>query len=166
MINKLMEALKRGEDHARRDIEAKMQQTVLEETVDYVIQNMGKAHVRANPFEVYDYVLYTQELIEGLYCELGVFQATSINYVAKKIKTNIHGFDSFEGLPEFWYGEYEKGAFDLKGQLPSVEPNVILHKGWFNDNIPQFIHKYKEPLAFLHVDCDLYSSTKTIFNLM
>jgi hypothetical protein len=44
-----------------------------------------------------------------------------------------------------------------------VRPNVILHKGWFDETLPDFVAENPGPVAFLHVDCDLYSSTKTIF---
>jgi len=35
----------------------------------------------------------------------------------------IHGFDSFEGLPEDW-GHLGKGHFEVKGELPDVPANV------------------------------------------
>jgi hypothetical protein len=63
----------------------------------------------------------------------------------------LHGFDSFEGLPEAWQtgllgadGEiaYPKGAFDLGGIAPLLDPavgaNVRLHPGWFVDTVPHF----------------------------
>ena len=36
--------------------------------------------------------------------------------------------------------------------------------GWFNETLPGFVEKHPEPVALLHVDCDLYSSTVTILN--
>ncbi len=49
------------------------------------------------------------------------------------------------------------------GRLPKVPSNVVLHRGWFNQTAPQFAEQNTGPLAFLHVDCDLYSSTAAIF---
>jgi predicted O-methyltransferase YrrM len=43
---------------------------------------------------------------------------------------------------------------------------VILHKGWFSDTLPLFLDEYSESVRFLHVDCDLYSSTRTIFSAL
>jgi hypothetical protein len=46
---------------------------------------------------------------------------------------------------------------------------VRLHKGWFNDSIPVYLQALggkTTPIAYLHVDCDLYSSTRTIFELL
>jgi len=52
----------------------------------------------------------------------------------------------------------------MQGRLPNVRANVELHPGWFDVTVPQFAADYPgTPIAFLHVDCDLYSSTKTIF---
>ena len=76
------------------------------------------------------------------------------------------GSNSFEGLPEDWYGIYRKGYFHTGGKLPHVRSNVILHKGWFEDSLPAFVRDHNEGVAFLHVDCDLYSSTKTIFQFL
>jgi len=105
---------------------------------------------------------------QGLALEFGVWSARSTNIIASKLHNQvIHGFDSFEGLPEKWDmskdGDgVEKGHFAVD-KLPKVKPNVKLWKGWFNETIPAFKKVFKEDISFLHVDCDLYSSTKTIF---
>ena len=52
----------------------------------------------------------------------------------------------------------------MNGKLPPVRENVRLIKGWFNETLPEFVKAHPEPCAFIHVDCDLYSSTKTIFD--
>ena len=36
----------------------------------------------------------------------------------------------------------------------------------FDQSIPKFLAEYREPVSFLHVDCDLYSSTVTIFDAL
>ena len=45
-----------------------------------------------------------------------------MRFIAKRIGGRpIHGFDSFEGLPEAWSGFNLGGrAFDVKGKLPRV----------------------------------------------
>lgn len=104
---------------------------------------------------------------EGLFAEFGVWRGTTINEIAEYVgnHTTVHGFDSFEGLPEDWYGEYRKGTFHMEEGLPQVRENVKLYPGWFDATVPQFASEHPDtPIAFLHVDCDLYSSTKTIFD--
>lgn len=98
----------------------------------------------------------------GLIAEFGVRNGHSINHIAKIFSDRtIYGFDSFEGLPEQW-GDLAKGAYTVDGRLPQVRSNVKLIKGWFEDSLPKFIQNCHENIAFLNVDCDLYSSTATI----
>ena len=101
----------------------------------------------------------------GLFCEFGVFTGATINFIASHTKAQVHGFDSFEGLPEKWREGFDKGAFQMDG-LPRVRENVVLHKGWFDQSVPVFATKYRENIAFMHMDADLYSSTKTVFDLL
>ncbi|MGQ0698183.1 MAG: class I SAM-dependent methyltransferase [Panacagrimonas sp.] len=103
---------------------------------------------------------------DGLFMEFGVFNGDTINGIADRVKTTVHGFDSFEGLPEDWQGKFKKGAFHLEGQLPEVRQNVKLHVGWFDQSLPKFVAENPGPVSFVHVDCDLYSSTKTIFDFL
>jgi len=96
---------------------------------------------------------------EGLFLEFGVFQGGTINFISTLIDENIiYGFDSFEGLPEDWSNIVGKGYFNLEGKLPSVNENVSLIKGWFNETLPNFLAGNKENVSLLHLDCDLYSS--------
>ena len=102
----------------------------------------------------------------GLFMEFGVWNAETTNRIADYVGSSrtVHGFDSFEGLPEDWADGYKKGTFNLHGKLPRVRPNVKLHVGWFNETLPQFSESSIEKISFLHIDCDLYSSTKAIFD--
>ena len=55
----------------------------------------------------------------GLYCEFGVYQGASINFIAERADSVVHGFDSFEGLPEDWWPGRKKGRFKVDA-LPRV----------------------------------------------
>jgi hypothetical protein len=102
----------------------------------------------------------------GLVLEFGVLEGRSINKLARVLEQPIFGFDSFEGLPEDWdVGNtvIPRETFDRQGSLPQVLPNVVLIKGWFEETLPHFVQLFKDPLRLLHVDCDLYSSTRTVF---
>lgn len=105
---------------------------------------------------------------EGLLMEFGTYRGDSINQLAKlRPKKRFHGFDSFVGLPEAWAGGVRKGAFSTQGKLPRVRRNVQLVQGFFEDSLPGFIEGCNDdPVAFVHVDCDLYSSTMTVLNLL
>lgn len=92
--------------------------------------------------------------------EFGVNRGGTINQLRNTLpeQYKLYGFDSFEGLPEDWSGTKEKkGAMSTKGVIPKIA-GVTFYKGWFTDTIPQY-KQIAQPIALLHVDCDLYSST-------
>ena len=45
---------------------------------------------------------------------------------------------------------------------PPVASNVHLVRGLFQDTLSDFLILHKEAVAFLHIDCDLYSSAKYV----
>jgi len=100
----------------------------------------------------------------GLFLEFGVASGRTISHIANQLETTIYGFDSFEGLPETWRSGIYKGAF--AGPLPPVPPNAHLIKGSFDQTLPEFLKSHPENVSLLHVDCVLYSSTKTILDLL
>ena len=110
--------------------------------------------------------------IEGLVLEFGVYQGKTIRIIADHFKNDtVWGFDSFEGLPEDWkttkVGEirHPKGHFRLDG-LPEVPENVRLVKGFFNQSLPYWLKENNQPIKFLHLDADLYSSTIEVLTML
>jgi hypothetical protein len=101
-----------------------------------------------------------------LVLEFGVFSGRTINALAESLSGHsLWGFDSFEGLPETWRSEFSQGVFKLDS-LPAVRENVTLVKGWFDKTLPVFLEKTKGDVGFVHIDCDLYSSSKTVLGLL
>lgn len=104
----------------------------------------------------------------GLVLEFGVYHGKSIRQIAAlagMADTMVHGFDSFEGIPEDW-GAEAKGAYSTGGRLPEVPANVRLHPGWFETSLPAFLRAEAGPVRFANIDCDLYSSTRTVLELL
>lgn len=92
--------------------------------------------------------------------EFGVCTGKTMYQLSKTFSKDfeLFGFDSFEGLPEDWDGTWaKKGAMSNNGVVPNIS-GVTFYKGWFKDTIPEY-KKVAKPIALLHVDCDLYSST-------
>lgn len=139
-------------------------QRALEETVDYITSAMPDALIRHDAFDVLTFAA-NKTTVDGLHLEFGVRSGGTINHIARqKPKHTIHGFDSFEGLPEAWSGsELDAGALSGEG-MPEVDRNVVLHVGWFDDTLPPFLDQHEGPVAFVHIDSDLYSSAKTILD--
>lgn len=149
-----------------QNIERRLQDIALDESARYVTENMPNVPSFVNDFDLLKHALnHVNQDLQGLYCEFGVWRGTTINHIAKIItKHTVWGFDSFEGLPERWRDGFDKGRFKV-ASLPKVEANVNLVKGWFDETLPKFLEDKTGSARFLHIDCDLYSSTKTIFSL-
>ncbi|HTP81844.1 MAG TPA: class I SAM-dependent methyltransferase [Alphaproteobacteria bacterium] len=136
------------------------------EAVDYVLANMGDAIVRRDRYELLKFAL-SRAMPEGLVLEFGVEKGVSLRVLARNTDRIVYGFDSFEGLPADWRGTTEtRGKFSTKSKLPAVPSNVRFRVGWFDATLPQFLSETEERAAFIHIDCDIYESTRTVFELM
>ncbi len=138
----------------------------LQRSVDYIERAMPDALGFDSQRELIEFAL-ASIAVDGHYLEFGVFTGGTIRFIARRIgKRTIHGFDSFEGLPDAWSGFNLGGkTFDVGGRVPRVPKNTLLHRGYFDASLAKWLDDYPGPVAFMHVDCDLYSSTKTVFKL-
>jgi len=154
--------LQRRKDIDLHDIEGELQRRALADTVDYVQQHLMQVDSVESNLDVLTLGLKQAGNKDGLYLEFGVFSGRTINHIAGQVDQPVYGFDSFEGLPERWRDSLEAGHFKVN-VLPEVRQNVTLVKGWFDQTLPEFLKAHPGDVVFLHVDCDLYSSTRTIF---
>jgi hypothetical protein len=150
------------------DTEYTARRLASEESARYIVKHLRTTPNFATDYDLHHWVATTQlntDLLNGgMVAEFGVATGRTINHFARWLPQHtIHGFDSFAGLPENWTSRMPKGFFS-RNSAPSVRNNVILHTGWFNDTLPPFVEQHRKPLALLHIDCDLYSSTVTILN--
>ena len=139
-----------------------------EAVYDFIDREMVDAIFIINQFDVIRSKRDEMHKLGGCILDLGVYKGGSTRNLARIFpKETIHGFDSFEGLPEDWSYTL-KGAFgDIKGLLPDMPDNVILHKGWFKDSLPVWKEENRgRPISILRIDCDIYSSTKTAFDIL
>jgi hypothetical protein len=106
-----------------------------------------------------DVVVEHIKTVEGEILEFGVYQGESVRAFASRCpERRVFGFDSFEGLPESWWTR-PKGTF--KTDVPTFEQvNVTLVKGFFDASVPRFLEEWTGSVALLHIDCDLYESTR------
>jgi hypothetical protein len=124
--------------------------------------------------------------IDGHIVECGVGKGRSLLLLATLAKDegrgrHLWGFDSFEGFPEpsshdssprnpqkgdwsdtsiVYVLNYLKGS-QLDPQF--IGAHITLIKGFFNETLLHYRH---EPIAFLHLDCDLYGSYKDSLTLL
>ena len=137
-------------------------------TFDFVDAEMPEALFSVNQFDVISSKAAEMMELDGQILDLGVYKGGSTRALARIFPDRvIHGFDSFEGLPGDW-AHVLKGDFgDIKGVLPDMPDNVKLYKGWFDDTLPLWLEGHRDrPISILRVDCDIYSSTVTIFEVL
>ena len=100
-----------------------------------------------------------------LYLEFGVFRGDSMRVWARLLRhpdAALHGFDSFDGLPEGWSLQEDEGHFSTAGELPQIDdPRVRFFRGWFQDTLPHYEPPEHDTLV-VNVDCDLYSSAAVV----
>lgn len=104
----------------------------------------------------------------GAALEFGVGVGTTLGLIADAPHLDpVVGFDSFKGLPEDWRPGWERGKFARK-RPPNI-PGTNLVIGWYADTLPGLFDHDAEhvpgwllDLSFVHIDCDLYSSTVTV----
>lgn len=123
-------------------------------------------------YALYDLIAREVGDREVLYQEFGVFDGKATRYwsnLLKNPRTKLHGFDSFEGLPEAWVeSKYvlEKGHYSTGGAIPIIEDSrVRFFKGWFDQTLADYEVPEHEVLV-INFDADLYSSTKCVFDKM
>ncbi len=152
------------EDRARRDIFYARDAAAASESAAFVLEHMPNASVFWHGHDTLRYAL-SEIKGPGLVLEFGVATGTTLQIIADAVAADrtVVGFDIFTGLPEAWRSGFPAGEFAQKA-LPSVAGADII-VGLFEDELPGFLARTEEPIAFMHVDCDLYGSTKTVLDL-
>jgi hypothetical protein len=152
------------ERRQRRDVLTAVDYEALRTSAAFVRAEFGPAEPHPNKFDTLRAALACAPQ-DGLFLEFGVATGSTLKVIVEKAPAgSVHGFDSFEGLPEHWRPGFPAGAFATE-QLPDV-PGANLVVGWFDDSLPGFLEQHREPVAFLHLDADLYSSTRTVLEAL
>ena len=153
------------EFRARRDIWYAQDLRVTDETAAFVCEHMPKAPVFWHPHDTLRFAL-GEIKGPGLALEFGVATGTTLSIIADTVAGDreVFGFDSFNGLPETWRTGFEAGEFAQ--EPPHDIPGATVVTGLFEDSLSAFLAEHDEPIAFLHLDADLYSSTKTVLDLV
>lgn len=138
-----------------------------EQSAEYALAHMRTVPNFDTDYDLHDWIptqLDSDLLSIGLCLEFGVATGRTLNHFARLLPNKtLYGFDGFTGLPEDWTSRMPAGFFKRE-RLPKVRPNAKLVVGWFDQTLPGFAAEHTEPVALLHVDCDLYSSTVTILD--
>ncbi len=103
--------------------------------------------------------------IEGMVLEFGVASGRTLRILTECLPgRGVAGIDTFTGLPEHWRSGFPIGAFSQ--QSPPVVCGAELVVGLFAETLPEFLAARPDPVALLHLNADLYSSTRTVLDLV
>lgn len=94
------------------------------------------------------------------WAEFGVSRGLSARFLLTCLarERRLYLFDSWEGLPEPWE-DVDRGRY--RAAVPSFEDGrAHLIKGLFGETLPSWVPTQASPLGFVHMDADLYSSTR------
>ncbi|MFT3928101.1 MAG: class I SAM-dependent methyltransferase [Myxococcales bacterium] len=148
------------------DIERTKYELATRASAEFALRHCPDAPAYATPVELLKRCVEEARALDGFFAEFGVYHGGTINIISSLVPDReVHGFDSFEGLPESWR-DCGKGAFSTAGALPQVGENVRLHVGWFDQTLLPFLDQVAAPAAFVHIDSDLYSSAKFVLNAL
>ncbi|MCZ4584039.1 class I SAM-dependent methyltransferase [Rhodococcus opacus] len=163
-ISDVQQRLGELEQQARRDITQALDVRATNEAAAFVLEHMPKAPVFWNPQDTLRYGL-SQVEVEGLALEFGVASGTTLRIIVEQLKDAEHevfGFDVFSGLPQTWRTGFPAGEF-AQQKLPHVR-GAQLVPGLFEDTLAGFLEEHPGPVSFVHLDADLYSSTKSVLD--
>ncbi|MEH6806494.1 TylF/MycF/NovP-related O-methyltransferase [Rhodococcus erythropolis] len=150
----------------RRDLAYAVDLEATASTAEFILENLRVAETFGHPHDTLRHALGLIE-IPGMALEFGVASGTTLRIVAEAFterEGTVAGFDVFSGLPETWRTGFPVGEF-AQESIPEV-PGAQLVPGLFEDTLPSFLNDESGPVAFLHLDADLYSSTKTVLDLL
>ncbi|MFE0025613.1 class I SAM-dependent methyltransferase [Amycolatopsis sp. NPDC059021] len=163
--DRLLDRVVEFEIRSRRDIVYAGDQDAALESNRFARESLVGARHFGSPPETLDYALSIAPSTGGMALEFGVATGNTLRTIAKaRGGVEVYGFDSFEGLPEAWLNGMPAGAF-ARDDLPDV-PGAELVVGLFSDSLPGFLETHPGHVDFLHVDGDLYSSAKTVLDLV
>lgn len=159
--------------NADRDVEHVMYALATEESARYALEHMstaipvqGRKYSGGGRLDLLEHALSLVS-IPGFHAEFGVYKGETLTFIAQRIDCVVYGFDSFEGLPGDWFLGVRKGHFSLNGEPPQLsimQNNFRLLKGWFHNSLPMFTSQIEDRAAFIHIDCALYDSAKTVLD--
>ncbi len=159
-IERMIRAVQDVDFRSRRDLCAAGEREAAASSARLVQDLMPTARTFNNSIATLEYALSLAPP-DGMALEFGVYRGRTLTVIAEARKHHqVFGFDSFQGLPEDWRSNLPAGTFATE-QLPDVA-GAELVVGWFNDTLPDFLANHPGPVAFLHLDADLYSSTATV----
>lgn len=152
-----------------RDYGSKLLKLKKSQKIDFEDAEVFISNSFENRYDTYIKYVLSFARKDGIWLEFGVSTGqTTKKYVEfmEDFQKPLYGFDSFMGLPEKW-AHHDIGKFSTNGVVPEIDGTEIAI-GLFEETLPIFVkdHPTSTKISVLIIDCDLYSSTKTIFDFL
>jgi hypothetical protein len=118
-------------------------------------------------FNLYQFAMLATRL-DGDFAELGVYRGGSAKLIATlKGNKRLHLFDTFTGLPEVRpdvdvhkTSDFDDTSLQSVQRYLSPYPNILFYPGFFPDSAKALAETHTR-FAFVHLDVDIYESTKS-----
>ncbi|MDQ3740983.1 MAG: class I SAM-dependent methyltransferase [Actinomycetota bacterium] len=161
-LDKVTAAMHAIEQRERRDIHAAGQRDAVLSSARFARAAMPAVPVFSEPLDTLAHALALAPP-DGMVLEFGVSGGRTLDVLARSRKgVDVYGFDSFQGLPEDWRSAVRAGAYRVETP-PRIEGAEVI-VGMFATTLPPFLAEHAGSVAFVHLDADLYSSTKSVLD--
>lgn len=153
----LKEAIRMFEVRMRRDTVFAGEVRAAREAELFAAEHLATAKQCPNPDET---IRFATDLvsIDGAVVDVGVTTGKTLARIVAFLRDReVYGFGMSSGLPEDWRPGFPAGSFK-QDELPEVRGATIVD-GPFGETLPKFVAEHPEPIALLHVDTSIYSST-------
>lgn len=160
----LKEAVRQYEVRFRRDTVFAGEVRAAKESEIFAAEHLAGARQLPTPDET---LKFATELvsIDGLIVQVGTTRGTSLALLVAHLRERpTFGFGLSSGLPEDWRPGFPAGSFKSDG-LPEVRGATTID-GPYEQTLPKFLGEHAEPIALLHLDVNLYSSARTVLDLV
>jgi hypothetical protein len=137
-----------------------------QESAKFFMRHMRMAENHVTQEGLLEFAL-TKRTIPGLTLEFGVSSGVTFRVICETTEGKAYGFDTFNGLPEDWSHYQRTGRYTCNGKHPENLPaNAEIIDGLFENTLPEFLKAHPEMVSFVHVDCDIYPSAKTVLTAL
>ncbi len=160
----LKDAVRMFEVRMRRDTVFAGEVRAAREAELFAAEHLAEARQFPNPDET---IRFATDLvsIDGTVVDVGVTNGKTLARIVAFLRDReVYGFGMSSGLPEDWRPGFPAGSFK-QDELPEVR-GVTMVDGPFGETLPAFLAEHSEPIALLHIDTSIYSSTVRTLELL
>jgi hypothetical protein len=154
----------------RRSTVSLIDEYALEDSFEYFREHLQSMGIFSTVQDLHSWLAGSvlRDAKNGYFLEFGYYMGASASRLAPALEgrseCNIYyAFDSFFGLRNEWNKSNGFiGSFDLAGMPPDPPEGVELIVGWVEDTLEPWLQSHKGPVAFAHLDMDVYPPTRYV----